>query len=150
MAKRLHAEKLARRGVSKLRAIDPSIPDPLVPYRFKPGQSGNPKGRSRKVRVSDAVTQELSIRDPKTGLTRAEIAAANLLSRAEVDSIELERVIEITEPGLLQRGQPGPGSQNVVIGFRYGKDDDGEQHLGDAVPAIDAGSPNGNGHRGAS
>jgi len=35
------------RGISAMRGEDPSIPDPLAPYRFKKGVSGNPGGRSK-------------------------------------------------------------------------------------------------------
>lgn len=112
------------RGISKKRLEDPSIPDPLKPFHFKPGQTGNPGGRSKATRVSEALTDELS-RVHATGVTRAGILASNLIDRAEKDSVELERVIKITEPGLLQE-HAGAGSQNVVIGFRYGgKEDSG-------------------------
>jgi len=54
------------------------------------------------VRVSDAVVETLAQRDEQTGLTRAGILASNLISRAETDSGELERVLRITEPALAQ------------------------------------------------
>lgn len=76
-------------------------PSKILPYRWKKGESGNPRGRSQKVRISDAVVDELSqVVDAKTGVTRAGLIASNLLTRAEHDSTELERVLKITEPEL--------------------------------------------------
>jgi len=91
------------RGISAMRAKDPSIPNPLEPFKFKPGVANNPGGRSKKTRLSEAVADELSrVHDPNTGVTRAGILASNLLDRAEKDSSELERVLRITEPQLSQ------------------------------------------------
>jgi len=102
LARRLHLHKGKRRGISRLRELDPSIPDPLAPHRFKKGQTGNPGGRSKAQLVSVAVHEQLKDRDEATGLTRAGILASNLVSRAEIDSSELERVLRITEPQLSQ------------------------------------------------
>lgn len=92
--------KQAPRGISALRAKDPSIPNPLAPYTWKKGECGNPNGRSKKVRVSEALVDELEQIDPTQNLTRASVLAKNLVDRAEKDSIELERVLRITEPEL--------------------------------------------------
>ncbi len=86
------------RGISKLRMLDPSIPDPLAPFRIKPGEVRNPGGRSAKLRVSEALVDELEQPDEKTGLTEAHAIARGLINRAKSDSTELERVLRITEP----------------------------------------------------
>jgi len=82
------------------------------------------------MRISEAVADHLSFTNEKTGGTEAGEVAHNLIERAKTSDSSLELVLKITEPGLLQE-QVALGSQNVVIGFKYGKDD-GEQ-LGDAV-----------------
>jgi len=42
---------------------------------FRPGQSGNPGGRPKKTRLSDATREWLEEIDPKTGKTNAQIVA---------------------------------------------------------------------------
>ena len=97
------------RGISKLRLQDPSIPNPLTPHQFKPGQSGNPGGFSKSTKVSNAVLDECSRIVDEQGTTRAGILAKNLLDRAEKDSTELERVLRITEPELAAKNFPSGG-----------------------------------------
>lgn len=117
-------------------------PSKIIPYQIKPGEVRNPGGRSKATRVSEAVAQELSRTKNGTDSTRAGILASNLLDRAEKDSVELERVIKISEPGLLQE-QGGQGSQNIVIGFKYGgKENDGN---GAQLDHVQRGSNNGDG-----
>jgi hypothetical protein len=102
--------KLKPRGISKLRMLDPSIPDPLLPHRIKPGTTLNPGGRSKKTRLSEAVASTLEELHPKhPDFTRAEVIADKLLTRAENDSTELERVLRITEPELAGNLNSGVG-----------------------------------------
>jgi hypothetical protein len=126
--------------MSKLRLLDPSLPDPIAPYRWQPGKSANPGGVSAKRKeremVSTATALGLGLVDERSQQTRAEILARNLLQRAETDSTELERVIHITEPGLLARAGDAP-RQNVVIVDTF---DDGAH-------VVKTGSVGNNGHR---
>jgi hypothetical protein len=105
------------RGISKLRLLDPSIPNPLAPYIFKPGERHNPSGRSKAVRISDAVREELSqiIKQGDVDMTRAGVLASKLLDRAEKDSTELDRVVRYTEPELLRDAATAGPQQNIVI-----------------------------------
>lgn len=51
----------------------------LVPYRFKPGQSGNPSGRPKKRLITDQLEKLLKQKDPKTGKPNAELVAMGLV-----------------------------------------------------------------------
>jgi len=95
-------KKQKPRGISKLRLQDPSIPNPLAPYQFKPGQIANPLGLSKKRRLSEAIADEAArlVKLNEEEVTRAGVLAKKLLDRAENDSTELERVLRITEPEL--------------------------------------------------
>jgi len=118
--------KLKIRGIAKLRRDNPSIPDPLAAYRFKKGVANNPGGRSKKIRISEALNQELGVVDKDTKLTRAEMLVSNLVSRAETDSIELERVVRFTEPDLLAESSGGAAlafktaDMTLVVGKLFG------------------------------
>jgi hypothetical protein len=116
------------RGISKLRQLDPSIPDPLAPHRIKKGQVLNPSGRSGKIRVSEAVIDELEQIDPRTGITEAAAIAKGLINRAKSDSTEIERVLRITEPELAGNFSSATGLSiqtedvSVVFGRLLSKD----------------------------
>lgn len=86
-----------------------------APYRWKVGQSGNPKGRCQKLKLSDAITQELALRHEEDDITRAEVLASNLLDRAETDSSELKTVLSITEPELLQENSGMRGGTFAAV-----------------------------------
>lgn len=89
-------------------------PSAILPYRWKKGQSGNPLGRSREKRVSDAIIKQLAIKNEEN-ITRAEAIASNLLDRAETDSNEIEFVLNITEPGLLAPASGATAIAKVAI-----------------------------------
>jgi len=46
----------------------------LIPHQFKPGQSGNPSGRPKKL-ITDATRELLAKKDAATGLTNAHLVA---------------------------------------------------------------------------
>jgi hypothetical protein len=119
--KRTKSGNIDRRGITLEKMADPSFKDPLAPFRWRKGNSGNPAGFSKKGRLSEAIAEEL-LEKNKSKQTRVGVIASNLLDRAETDSIELERVIRITEPGLLRDGLESQMSlrNNIMVVSRYG------------------------------
>ena len=75
----------------------------IAPYRFKPGQSGNPRGRVPELERLEAVVERvlreraLAPRDfklaPGKKLRRVEIIVRNLVCAAEAGSIEATRIL---------------------------------------------------------
>lgn len=60
------------------------IPKQLVPYLFKPGQSGNPAGRPKVKVVSEFLREKIADIHPETGKIVAELIAERIVN----DSIE--------------------------------------------------------------
>lgn len=50
-------------------------PAAIKPFEFKPGQSGNPGGRPKKTKITDATREWLEQVDERTGKTNAELVA---------------------------------------------------------------------------
>jgi Family of unknown function (DUF5681) len=57
-------------------------PEKTKPYRFPPGKSGNPGGRPKKTKLTDASREWLEQINRKTGKTNAQLVAAALGKRA--------------------------------------------------------------------
>jgi Family of unknown function (DUF5681) len=60
---RSHAANSERNSV-KPKAAKRGNPDKLKPYQFKPGESGNPSGRPRKMPMTEALIKRLGCRVP--------------------------------------------------------------------------------------
>jgi hypothetical protein len=66
---------------------------PPIGRRFQKGQSGNPGGRPRKLRLTDAARSWLEQVDEKTGLTNAMLCVSALGRKALKGSHEAFRVL---------------------------------------------------------
>jgi hypothetical protein len=72
-------------------------------YQFKPGISGNPKGRPVARKVSNAVVERLAQVEPETGMTYAELIAHALVYRAIRGDVSAAREIREVTEGSTQR-----------------------------------------------
>jgi predicted transcriptional regulator len=61
--------------------------------RFRPGQSGNPKGRPKSITLSEAYRRELAKVDPDDpeGRTRAEVLAEQMYAKAKTGDVQALR-----------------------------------------------------------
>ncbi len=66
---------------------------PPVSAQWKPGQSGNPKGRPKSITLSEAYRRELARPDPddEHGRTFAEVIAARMIVRAKDGDVQAMR-----------------------------------------------------------
>lgn len=63
---------------------DKHIPKQLIPYLFKPGQSGNPNGRPKVKVVSEYVREKLADIDEKTGKPVGELIAETIINQSVI------------------------------------------------------------------
>ncbi len=76
----------------------------LANTQWKPGQSGNPSGRPRLVKISTAVQNRLREIEPESGKTYAELIAIALVNKAVRGDVAAARELrEVTEGMLTQK-----------------------------------------------
>jgi len=94
--------------------------DQLVPTQFKAGQSGNPGGRPKKTRLSDATREWLEDIDPKTGKTNAQIVAAAQGNMAKkVNTAAYNAIADCTEGKARQAVEvSGPEGDDIPVDLK--------------------------------
>lgn len=108
----------------------------LAPWRWKPGQSGNPGGRPKKKPITDAYNELMALIDPKSGLT-----GAQLLARAA-----MERALREANPTLIKEitdRVEGAVKQSLDVLFSEMSNEDLEQYIAQefgTASAADGGS----------
>lgn len=80
------------------------LPAAAEPYKWKPGQSGNPGGRPKKTLLTEAMEEllEEKLQDPEARKQFKEAMWAKLLSGKVVGSMTLDTVLERTEGKIAQ------------------------------------------------
>lgn len=74
----------------------------IEPYKWKPGQSGNPKGRPKRKRITDALAEFLDAVDPN-GITAAQkIAVAMIMQAMKGDIQHAKEILNRTEGAVKQ------------------------------------------------
>ena len=67
-------------------------PENVAPYKFKPGQSGNPNGRPKKIPELDKLLAEV-LGEEKDGITAAEAILKRLRQQAAAGNIRAAEVL---------------------------------------------------------
>jgi len=101
----------------------------LRPYQWKPGQSGNPKGRPKRKTLSEAVYEVLMEEFPNTGKTNLEMLARVIVKEAMKGKFPfakeiLDRLEGKVELGLTLNGAALAGNGDVNINILNLTDDE--------------------------
>jgi len=92
---------------------------------FKPGQSGNPKGRPPNIKyVSEALRELLANDKPITQEALADALAKNLVKRALKNSYDLNILLDRTEGKVTQviGGEDGPLILKIIVASEHDKE----------------------------
>lgn len=119
-------------------------PDPvwLEEFRWKKGESGNPKGRPPAVKISSAAFQCLREIEPETGITYAELIAIALIREAINGNVSAAReILEITEGPIPKRLEI---SANVNFQIEGASDEELDQIIKTAFETMFGGNTNNN------
>ena len=69
-------------------------PEHLKPYHWKPGQSGNPKGRPKRTEVlTDMLWAELRRKDKKAGETKRVLLVRKLVDKAIAGDMRAQQIV---------------------------------------------------------
>ena len=125
---------MAAANSGKSSADKPRPEDRLIPYRFKPGQSGNPSGRPKKKPITDRYQEQLETLAPpevaeELGLppgkaTMADVIARRMAIRAVSSNRAVEAAREMREavegkaPQAFELKHGGEVTINVRFGNR--------------------------------